>query len=985
MKKNLYSWMAASTLLLAVTSCSSEDELLQTSGEMTSFSVELEGTMQSRAYGDGQTVDELYYAVYDELGTTLVYPTSGNYATATITGGTATTAEMPLMKGTKYDVVFWAQKKDGAYKVTSLKEISVSYENATCNDEGRDAFFESVEDFTANGGKETVYLKRPFAQLNVGTTLEDWEKAKTILNVEQPIVKSSVTVDGLATKFNAYTGIGTDESENDITFGSANIADGMFTVTKTSGDETTSTAYKYLTMNYLLTAETEKATTDVKVVLAKSEEDKSNVIELDIPSVPVQRNYRTNIIGAFLTGEGSMFEVIVDKNFEEPNYEVDANLYNVLQNGGTITLTEDITITSPLEVTAANATIILDGGSIKGSFVNAAGLINVKDGANLTIKGEGEIVATDTYPVTVHGGVLTVEGGRLEGIYSSQAVYVQTGTAYLKGGEYLVDGNWRDENGTNKGNGNKTYTINCSDTNYKNNTANIIVTGGTFYDFNPADNAAEGANTSYVAEGYSSAKVTTEDATTAVYVVAKGTAVSTENVVSAFANGGEITLVEDINIAKIDLTSVTNDIIINGNGNTIKTTEAYGIETTPGKNVTINNAIVVMTQEGNPQTYAAGFKIANGDYHGKTITLKDCTIKMANNDWAYAVSMPQGVSNLNLVIDSCILEGAIAVNCWGDYNNINITNSELICNYLTNDTYGSSCINLQKDATYVSNDNTVVIDGCTFKYTGTNSYNKEIYAVSDNGDNNQLTITNCTYGENVTPIQAVSSAEGLQSAIQGGLSTVYVSQDIMLSEALEVNGELTIKGVGDKKVTLTAPTNGTRVINAANNTEEVTVNLSDVILDGSNAERGISFYNNTGGLTVNIDNCEIKASNYGLNVASQNANPVLTVKNSSLSGFCAFQTWSANTQATFTECTLTGINNYDGNGNDFATIVINSGADYSKLTFNKCTIAVQDGDGISVEYHLIDNSTNSSVTWNNCTFKKNNETVEEPILVSAEE
>ncbi len=38
--------------------------------------------------------------------------------------------------------------------------------------------------------------------------------------------------------------------------------------------------------------------------------------------------------------------------------------------------------------------------------------------------------------------------------------------------------------------------------NYKNGTADIIVKGGTFVNFDPSDNAAEGAGTNFVAKGY---------------------------------------------------------------------------------------------------------------------------------------------------------------------------------------------------------------------------------------------------------------------------------------------------------------------------------------------------------------------------------------------------------------------------------------------------------------------------------------------------
>jgi hypothetical protein len=61
--------------------------------------------------------------------------------------------------------------------------------------------------------------------------------------------------------------------------------------------------------------------------------------------------------------------------------------------------------------------------------------------------------------------------------------------------------------------------LNCYDANYRAGTAKIIVTGGKFYDFNPADNSAEGEHTSFVPEGYH--VETSQDGDSTVYTVKK--------------------------------------------------------------------------------------------------------------------------------------------------------------------------------------------------------------------------------------------------------------------------------------------------------------------------------------------------------------------------------------------------------------------------------------------------------------------------------
>ena len=116
------------------------------------------------------------------------------------------------------------------------------------------------------------------------------------------------------------------------------------------------------------------------------------------------------------------------------------------------------------------------------------------NGGHLTMNGKGTVDATaaeDLYCFHVYApfytrGTLTIN----DGSYYSQttAVNVQRGVAIINGGFFDCDGS--------------PYTINCIDSAYKNGTANIIVYGGTFVNFDPSNNTAEGAGTNYVAAGY---------------------------------------------------------------------------------------------------------------------------------------------------------------------------------------------------------------------------------------------------------------------------------------------------------------------------------------------------------------------------------------------------------------------------------------------------------------------------------------------------
>ena len=356
--------------------------------------------------------------------------------------------------------------------------------------------------------------------------------------------------------------------------------------------------------------------------------------------------------------------------------------------------------------------LIIEDGTYIGS---TWGVYVYNSGANVTINGgtfkaPKVIQADGVWSTGGNKSVVTVNDGNFDG-----ALYLDWGTTppeiYINGGNFT----------------NFSATVNGA--------AKLVIKGGTF----DADPSA------YVATGYQVTNNGDGTYTVGGYKISTGT-----ELVDAIANGKAVELTQDINLSKIDLTgAITNDVVINANGHKITTTDAYGIEVTAGKNVTISNADVEMTKPGDYITYAAGFKIANGDYAGATITLENCTITMANTDWAYAVNMPASVKNLNLVIDNCTLEGAVAVQCWGDNNNITITNSELICNYTTNALYTSYCVALQSEGSNVSENNTLVIDNCEFKYSGVDNFNSPIYSVEDLGTGNTVTVTNCTYGDKV--------------------------------------------------------------------------------------------------------------------------------------------------------------------------------------------------------------------------------------------
>lgn len=185
-----------------------------------------------------------------------------------------------------------------------------------------------------------------------------------------------------------------------------------------------------------------------------------------------------------------------------------AALKSVFNEGGVVALANDLVLDRTLSVPAGKEVVIdLNGKTISNTAdlwdvpdANAGNwsLLSVK-GGTLTIKGAGTLQAkeNDCYAVDVQdGGTVIIEDGTYVG--NIHAVYVQKGTAEIKGGKYSIQQTYPE---AAKAYG---FVLNCYDANRKNGTAKILVSGGEFVKFNPADCVAEGEGTNFVIAGYKS-------------------------------------------------------------------------------------------------------------------------------------------------------------------------------------------------------------------------------------------------------------------------------------------------------------------------------------------------------------------------------------------------------------------------------------------------------------------------------------------------
>lgn len=194
-----------------------------------------------------------------------------------------------------------------------------------------------------------------------------------------------------------------------------------------------------------------------------------------------------------------------DEDSEDTLYEVlpVSDALNRISQGEDVDLTisADLATSKEIKVNGSKVTINANGKTVANTADiwtdNDWSLVSAQGGAALTVKGNGTFKAkeNDCYAVDVRdGSELVIEDGTFIG--NVHAVYVLKGTAYIKGGFYSVQQKYPDANKADE------FVLNCYDANRANGTAKIIVTGGTFVNFNPADCQAEGAHTNFVADGY---------------------------------------------------------------------------------------------------------------------------------------------------------------------------------------------------------------------------------------------------------------------------------------------------------------------------------------------------------------------------------------------------------------------------------------------------------------------------------------------------
>ena len=318
--KKLLSLMMVAVMLLTV-SCNKPEEKAENLGNKAqiTFKVSTEDVLtKAVSYGDGTLAgaaatgellvqafilgSDSKYTLMPDAQITISDPNNGEWD-----------VDLQLAKGETYKIAFWAQKKGtGIYNTENLSAVTVDYSKFAINSDDADAFCAAREIKVEGALSETVELKRPLAQLNIGTS------DRTIYNNSVTADKKDITAKitlpvGVPSKLNVIGGTAAEgvvpATVTDYTT-ETNVFTGAAMSGETLGD------YDYLTMLYVL-ADPAKATMDFSAELSNAA---NKLATLVVSNMPYQANYRTNVVGQLLTGN-IHYDVIIVPGFETPDYE----------------------------------------------------------------------------------------------------------------------------------------------------------------------------------------------------------------------------------------------------------------------------------------------------------------------------------------------------------------------------------------------------------------------------------------------------------------------------------------------------------------------------------------------------------------------------------------------------------------------------------------------------------------------------------------
>lgn len=504
-KKLLKSFAAAAMSVLAL-ACAKE-QVGPDEGAMVeaTFSVDVPGVeVSTKGLSDAASVNELICQVFLNDGNYTPVPDLNQ--TVEVKNKKAKVT-FNLVKGQKYSFAFWAQVKGtGYYDTRDLRAVKMNVGAVKANDPAMDAYF-AQKDFSALSTpvtdikKNTVALYRAVAQVNFGTINSD--RADKL-----EVVKSKIKLTEVPTVFDVVRGYKDDAYSVPATI---EFKENVPVEEKllVAGNE-----YDYLSTCYVFAYKDQKLT-DATATFWVGSTSRT----VSAPNAPYKRNMRTNILGDLLTVNQD-FNIVVDPDFKGGDKTYDSVVAN-LEAGKEVTLLEDYSVADEskgvtLDV-GVTSVLNLNGKKFSNENRLEENKAALQVHGDLTINGEGEVYcaggADNNAIIVEQGGHLVINGGtynvgaNTNSGKSNATIFVmgpdkygRNGSVEINGGVFMAKAGSGSDATPFVLNQHDDITVNC-----------FSVKGGTFVGFNPASvNEANGAITSFVAEGYKSVETTYE-------------------------------------------------------------------------------------------------------------------------------------------------------------------------------------------------------------------------------------------------------------------------------------------------------------------------------------------------------------------------------------------------------------------------------------------------------------------------------------------
>ncbi len=428
MKKYIYSSLIISSVLALASCAADEPGISHGNGNSVTFTVQIPGEFSTR-YSSGESVNQLYYSIFNSEGKAL---DTGNQPW--VQGAASAQVTLDLVPGQQYQVVFFACNSSVTSKLTTSEEafntgyaynpttgeFKINYENVAVNDDKYDAFFTKVSGITTTTDTSSpIELKRPFAQINIGTNDLDKEIV-TSFGLTNYKTTLNVAPDNLASGMSLLNGTYTSaEASEGSVYAISKTIDGLSQPT----DSFPVKNYKYLDMMYVLVEPSAAGQTLLNASFQVYANGVTDPIQnVNLASMPVRPNYMTNIYGSLLTSSKD-FNVTIAPGYEGMTDvdEWDGTTYtdvDLTQNPIILNSAADLAgfvkkiSTRPSEFHLPNPVVLTSDVNFKNNPIEGMGIYQVYDlnfdGQNHTIYNLN-INNSNTYtgliPVIVDGSV----------------------------------------------------------------------------------------------------------------------------------------------------------------------------------------------------------------------------------------------------------------------------------------------------------------------------------------------------------------------------------------------------------------------------------------------------------------------------------------------------------------------------------------------------------------------------------------------------